>query len=117
MVVDLPKVIISKGYSAVMHLNECTSEIVLDDFLHLVDPKTKRKSKKPPVFVKKGQIVVARISCPLPICLEPYEDCQQLGRFTVRDEGKTIAMGKIIRLIDPFQYADAPAAEGVSAEQ
>ena len=30
------------------------------------------------------------------ICVEAFEDMQQLGRFTLRDEGKSIAIGKIV---------------------
>ena len=52
-----------------------------------MDKKTNRRSKRPPVFVKKGQIVIARIDCTQPICVETYNDYQQLGRFTIRDEG------------------------------
>jgi len=33
------------------------------------------------------------------VCAETYADFQQLGRFTIRDEGKTIAIGKITKLI------------------
>ncbi|OMH82555.1 Eukaryotic peptide chain release factor GTP-binding subunit [Zancudomyces culisetae] len=32
------------------------------------------------------------------ICVERFKDYPQLGRFTLRDEGKTIAIGKIIKL-------------------
>ena len=28
------------------------------------------------------------------VCLEPFDQCPQLGRFTLRDEGKTIGIGK-----------------------
>lgn len=54
----------------------------------MIDKKTGRRSKKPPMFVKKGQVVVVRIETTGPICLETYESYQQLGRFTLRDEGK-----------------------------
>ena len=69
--------------------------------MHLIDKKTNRKSKRPPPFVKKGQVCIARIECQGMICLETYADAQQLGRFTLRDEGKTVAMGKVTRLIEP----------------
>jgi hypothetical protein len=32
--------------------------------------------------------------------LNRFEDHPQLGRFTLRDEGKTIAIGKITKLIE-----------------
>lgn len=36
------------------------------------------------------------------ICVERFEDYPQLGRFTLRDQGQTIAIGKITKLItDP----------------
>ena len=51
---------------------------------------------------------MARIDTAGPICLETYADHPQLGRFTLRDEGKTVAMGKVTRLIE---MTDATAAE------
>jgi peptide chain release factor subunit 3 len=33
------------------------------------------------------------------ICVERFEDYPQLGRFTLRDQGQTIAIGKITKLI------------------
>ncbi len=33
------------------------------------------------------------------VCVERFEDYPQLGRFTLRDQGQTIAIGKIVRLI------------------
>jgi hypothetical protein len=33
----------------------------------------------------------------VPIPLEKHEFLEQMGRFTLRDEGKTIAVGKVLR--------------------
>jgi hypothetical protein len=32
-----------------------------------------------------------------PLALEKFEVIQQMGRFTLRDEGKTIAVGKVLK--------------------
>ena len=32
--------------------------------------------------------------------MEPFKDFPQMGRFTLRDEGKTIAMGKVLRVVE-----------------
>jgi len=40
--------------------------------------------------------VVVRIQVNELICVEKFEDFPQLGRFTLRDEGKTVAIGKIV---------------------
>jgi peptide chain release factor subunit 3 len=46
------------------------------------------------------------------ICVERFEDYPQMGRFTLRDQGQTIAIGKITRLItDPVGEAKAADAK------
>lgn len=63
--------------------------------LHYFDKATGRKSKKPPQFAKKGQKIVALVETAQAVCVERFADYPQLGRFTLRDEGKTIAIGKV----------------------
>jgi hypothetical protein len=45
---------------------------------------------------------VALIETTAPVCVERFSDYPQLGRFTLRDEGRTIAIGKVYlqRLMD-----------------
>lgn len=107
------KSIICAGYSAVMHCHTLAEEITLavsvqesplrhlhlttslQALLHYFDKATGRKSKKPPQFAKRGQKIVALIETTEPVCVERFVDYPQLGRFTLRDEGKTIAIGKV----------------------
>ncbi|KIM90762.1 hypothetical protein PILCRDRAFT_811236 [Piloderma croceum F 1598] len=94
------KSIICAGYSAVMHIHTLAEEVTLSALLHYFDKATGRKSKKPPQFAKKGQKIVALIETTAPVCVERFSDYPQLGRFTLRDEGRTIAIGKITKLIE-----------------
>ncbi|KAJ1846997.1 translation termination factor GTPase eRF3, partial [Coemansia sp. RSA 486] len=48
------------------------------------------------------------------VCAEKFADFPQLGRFTLRDKGNTIAVGKILRIAKPG--AAAPTAAAASAE-
>ncbi|CAE6421860.1 Eukaryotic peptide chain release factor GTP-binding subunit AltName: Full=ERF-3 [Rhizoctonia solani AG-1 IB] len=89
------KNIICAGYSAVMHVHTLAEEISLVALLHYFDKKTNRKSKKPPQFAKKGQKIIALVETTAAVCVEPFKLYPQLGRFTLRDEGKTIAIGKV----------------------
>lgn len=41
-------------------------------------------------------MVVCEMQMASPICMEPFNERPQLGRFTLRDEGKTIAVGKVL---------------------
>eukprot|EP00884_Botryococcus_braunii_P004624 jgi/Botrbrau1/14162/Bobra.182_3s0102.1 len=49
-------------------------------------------------FVKSASVVICRIAVEKPICAELFSVVPQLGRFTLRDEGRTIAIGKIVKL-------------------
>ncbi|KIK65292.1 hypothetical protein GYMLUDRAFT_38735 [Collybiopsis luxurians FD-317 M1] len=94
------KSIICAGYSAVMHVHTLSEEVTLLALLHYFDKATGRKSKKPPQFAKKGQKIVALIETTAAVCVERFADYPQLGRFTLRDEGRTIAIGKITKLVE-----------------
>ncbi|KAF9131456.1 translation termination factor GTPase eRF3 [Mortierella sp. 14UC] len=96
-ILDL-KNIIASGYTAVLHIHTAIEEITLTAMLHLIDKKTGRKSKRPPQFLKKGQQGIVMIETAGPLCVETFADSPQMGRFTLRDEGKTIAIGKITKL-------------------
>ncbi|EAU84760.1 eukaryotic polypeptide chain release factor 3 [Coprinopsis cinerea okayama7 len=106
------KSIICAGYSAVMHIHTLSEEVTLTALLHYFDKATGRKSKKPPQFAKKGQKIVALIETSAPVCVERFVDYPQLGRFTLRDEGKTVAIGKITKLVETSTIDEV--AEGVS---
>ncbi|KAG0150783.1 hypothetical protein CROQUDRAFT_652030 [Cronartium quercuum f. sp. fusiforme G11] len=94
------KNIICAGYGAVMHVHTLAEECTLSALLHYYDKKSGKKSRRPPQFAKKGMKVVALLETAAPICVETFKDHPQLGRFTLRDEGKTIAIGKITKLIE-----------------
>lgn len=93
------KNIICAGYTAVMHAHTLVEEVTLTALLHSVDKKTGKKTKRPPQFLKQGDVAIVRVETPQAVCLETYADYAQLGRFTLRDEGKTIAIGKVTKLI------------------
>ncbi|XP_065337939.1 eukaryotic peptide chain release factor GTP-binding subunit ERF3A [Cloeon dipterum] len=94
------KSIICAGYSAVMHIHCVAEEVTVKALICLVDKKTGDKSKTRPRFVKQDQVVIMRLECAGVICLEPFKLFPQMGRFTLRDEGKTIAIGKVLKVIE-----------------
>jgi peptide chain release factor subunit 3 len=57
-------------------------------------------------FVKSGSVAIVRIKVEKPICAELFENVPQLGRFTLRDEGRTIAIGKITKLPKSLKEAE-----------
>ncbi len=60
----------------------------LQALICLIDKKTGEKSRVRPRFVKQDQIAIVRLEVTGGlICLEPFKEFPQMGRFTLRDEG------------------------------
>ncbi|ELW67650.1 Eukaryotic peptide chain release factor GTP-binding subunit ERF3A [Tupaia chinensis] len=93
------KSIICPKYNAVLHIHTCIEEVEITALICLVDKKSGEKSKTRPRFVKQDQVCIARLRTAGTICLETFKDFPQMGRFTLRDEGKTIAIGKVLKLV------------------
>ncbi|KAG8532900.1 translation termination factor GTPase eRF3 [Bacidia gigantensis] len=96
------KSILSAGFNCVLHVHSAIEEVTFAALLHKLEKGTGRKSKKPPPFGKQGMNIIARLEVTSgagKICVERYEDYAQMGRFTLRDQGQTIAIGKITKLI------------------
>ena len=68
----------------------------------MVDKKSGEKSKTRPRFVKQDQVCIARLRTAGTICLETFKDFPQMGRFTLRDEGK------------PFKLMSSPMSSMLS---
>lgn len=100
-ILDL-KSILSAGYNCVMHVHSAIEEVTFAALLHKLQKGTGRKSKVPPSHAKRGESIIARLEViggAGSVCVEKFEDYAQLGRFTLRDQGQTIAIGKITKLI------------------
>jgi len=93
------KPIISKGYTCIMHIHTFNDEIIIKDLVKLsyTDPSGKKIDKVKPQFAKSQQKLICRITPKNPVALEKFDSIQQMGRFTLRDEGKTIAVGKVLK--------------------
>ena len=90
--------LLTAGFGCVMHVHTAIEEVSFSALLHKLD-KTNRKSKAAPSFAKQGMKIIARLETSQPVCLERFVDYAQLGRFTLRDQGVTIAIGKVTKLL------------------
>lgn len=100
------KSIICAGYSAVMHIHSAVTEFTVKKLLAKLDRKTGKISERNPKFVRPGMKCVARLVTSEKICVEPYSVFPQLGRFMIRDEGKTIAVGTVMKLSEVTNAAE-----------
>ena len=93
------KPIMSKGYTCIMHIHTFNDEVTIKDIIQTedVNDKGEKNLKLKPKFAKSNQKIIVRIAPKTPLSLEKFETIQQMGRFTLRDEGKTICVGKILK--------------------
>ncbi|VDK33891.1 unnamed protein product [Taenia asiatica] len=94
------KSIICPGFTAVMHIHACVQEVRFRTILCRIDRKTNEKTDIRPRFIKQDDVAIVRFEAMSgSICLECFKDYAQMGRFTLRDEGKTIGVGKVMKII------------------
>jgi len=90
--------IISSGYQAILHVHTAIEECTIAKLVEEVVMKPKPKKVAKPKFVRANAIVTVIIEVKRSVCVETFANTSQLGRFTLRDELKTIALGRIIEL-------------------
>jgi len=97
------KSIICPGYSAVLHIHAAAVEVQLKKLITLIDRKTGDRTQEHPRFIKQDQVAIARFELSQSgqaVCMEPFKRFPQLGRFTLRDEGRTVAVGKVLKIVE-----------------
>jgi peptide chain release factor subunit 3 len=94
--------IICPGFNSIMHIHASTVEVQLKVIIGIVDKKTGEKDfKNRPRFVKQDQIAICRFEILGSVaCMEPFKLFAQLGRFTLRCESKTVAVGKVLKVVE-----------------
>ena len=98
------KSVFTAGYKAVLHLHTTVEECEVVMLRKEVDMKTK-KEKKNPKFLRTGSIGSVVLQTDRTVAIDTFANCPSLGRFTLRDEGRTIAIGKVLRVPD-FDYSN-----------
>ncbi|CAN6980111.1 unnamed protein product [Brassica rapa subsp. trilocularis] len=86
----LDNAIFTAGYKAILHIHAVVEECEIIELISQIDMKTRKPMKKKILFVKNGAAVICRIQVTNSICVEKFSDFPQLGRFTLRTEGKDI---------------------------
>lgn len=67
--------------------------------ISLLDSKTGAVIKAKPRCLTKGQTALTEITAAQPLCLEAYADFRALGRIAIRESGRTIAVGIVVKII------------------
>jgi len=89
---------ILRGSLVSMHLQSLSEPACIRKLISLVDTKTGEIKQKRPKCLGAGAVAHVVITLQRPICLELYSKYKSLGRFSLRDCGKTLAAGIVTKL-------------------
>lgn len=87
--------IISESLDMMIHIGLITEEVKIVKLLEKIDNKG-NTIEKFPKFVLGNSFIIAHLSFNKPLCIEKYEDFDKLGLFVLRNEGKTLGLGKVL---------------------
>lgn len=112
------KPILSKGYQFVLHIHTVADDAFIKDIMVSYEKNDKGEvtEKLKPQFAMSNARIICRIATRIPICMEKHDVINQMGRFTLRDEGKTIALGKILKY-KPAKLSAQPVAAVVASTE
>ena len=90
---------LTQGSAVTMQYQNVTVEAVIIRLQEILDKTTGATSGKRPRSVGDSTAALVAIKTEQPVCVELFNKNKQLGRFTLRDNGLTIATGVITKLL------------------
>jgi len=90
---------IAVGYTPVFHMHTAQVSCTVIELVKKLDPKTGGTLEEKPQFLKTGDAAVIKVKPLKPIPMEAYKDFPALGRFAIRDMGRTVAAGVVMEVV------------------
>ena len=87
---------ITVGYTPVVHVHTASVASRIIEIKAKLDPRTGKVVEENPKFIKMGDAAIVRFKPIKPLVIEKYSDFPPLGRFAMRDMGKTIGIGVVV---------------------
>ncbi|MEJ2267964.1 MAG: translation elongation factor EF-1 subunit alpha [Nanoarchaeota archaeon] len=85
--------VLAKGYTPVFHVHTAQVPCQIIELIAQLDPRTGETIKENPDFLKNGDTARVRIKPVGNLCLETQKDNPTMSRFSIRDQGQTVAAG------------------------
>ncbi|MHA1839002.1 MAG: translation elongation factor EF-1 subunit alpha [Candidatus Ranarchaeia archaeon] len=91
---------IAAGYQPVLHAHTAQIATSFVELLQKKNPRTGEVIEENPKFLKTGDAGLVKLAPVRPIVVEKYKDIPQLGRFAIRDSGRTVAVGVVMDIAE-----------------
>jgi len=102
---------IAAGYTPVLHAHTSQVAATITELVAKIDPRTGQPTEEKPKFLKTGDSALVKIQPLRPLCIEPFKEFPELGRFALRDMGTTIAAGVVREITQKWAVEKATAAK------
>jgi peptide chain release factor subunit 3 len=113
--------IIAAGFTCILHIHTAIEEVAVKRLICYVDKKTGKPDKErgKPRFIKQNEIAIIRIETSEAVCMEVFKEMPMMARFTLRDQGKTIGRGNVLKIIrnKPVTAAEMAGMAAVESAQ
>ncbi|KAG2335088.1 hypothetical protein Bca52824_006268 [Brassica carinata] len=87
------------GSQLEFHVHHAKEAATVVKLVAMLDPKTGEPTKKSPRCLTAKQSAMIEVSLQYPVCVETFSESRALGRVFLRSSGRTVAMGKVTRII------------------
>ncbi|ANM70320.1 Translation elongation factor EF1A/initiation factor IF2gamma family protein [Arabidopsis thaliana] len=87
------------GSQLEFHVHHAKEAATVVKLVAMLDPKTGQPTKKSPRCLTAKQSAMLEVSLQNPVCVETFSESRALGRVFLRSSGRTVAMGKVTRII------------------
>lgn len=89
---------LAQGYTPVVHAHTAQVASRFTALKKKLDQKTGAVIEDNPKFIKKNEAAIVELSPIKKLCIENYTEIPEMGRFAVRDMGRTVAVGIVKEL-------------------
>ena len=91
--------VIAQGYTPVVHAHTAQVAAKFSELIKKIDQKTGAVIEDNPKFLKRNEAAIVKLQPIKKLCIEKYEEFPELGRFAVRDMGRTACVGIVKDLV------------------
>ncbi|HUY01117.1 MAG TPA: translation elongation factor EF-1 subunit alpha [Candidatus Deferrimicrobium sp.] len=89
---------LAPGYAPVIHAHTAQIACKFEEIINKMDPRSGQVIQEKPDFLKQGEGGLVRFVPIRPMVIEKFKEFPQLGRFAVRDMGRTVAVGVVTEI-------------------
>lgn len=89
------------GEQVILHVGSYADAATISRLVEVIEKRPMDEARKPrrPRCLTKNQSAIVEITASRPLCIQPYAQVRQLGRFVLREKGATVALGIILDLL------------------